>query len=525
MSPDHTPLSVELPVTEVLLTEDRGQVTRAGALSWGGGPATFELSGLSPVIVDSSLRVKVTGGGSLTRASVLRQWVPMRRPTERDADALARDAQVSADRLVELDRALKALEAHGKGLVAELRRYAAAVNRNAGRGLFDAARLDADVARLRQRLLSTPPRARALHEQTEEATRQHAAIRAMISALESGEVRLETRIALSLDAEGPAQAQVELRYLVPNALWRPSYEAHLRTDGEPRVEWSVQAMVWQRTGEDWRGVGVVLSTARPSAGAALPPLHEDRLAMRPKTPEERRTVQADFRDQAITSTALAEGGGGGPEPLPGVDDGGETRVLRGQGPCDLPSDGRPHRVSVSGFTAPAASRWLCLPERDLSVFREVSLDNRGPEPLLAGPVVLLVDGAYVGVGDIPFVAPGERFALSFGSNDDVVVRYDRTRKIEKRKVQSDLTWFVAETTLHHTGDRPIDVEVVLRLPVSELEKVSVTRSPIYTRPGGEGPDASGHVRWRVRVQPGGRDEVNLGFRLEVGSGVNLPDPW
>lgn len=524
MSPEpHATLhTAELPVTEVLLTEDRGQVTRAGALSWGGGPVTFTVPGLSPVIVDSSLRVKVQGA-TLVRAAVRRRWVPIARPTETDADALAREAQRAADRLVELDRAVKRLDAHSKGLTAELHRYAAAVTRNAGLGLFDAARLDADVARLRERLLSTVPRARALAEEGEEANRQHDAVRALISALESGKVRLETVIELALDAPHPAEATAELRYLLPNALWRPTYTAELRTDGALQVAWGVEACVWQRTGEDWRGAQVVLSTARPSAGATLPPLHEDHLRMRPKTAEERRTVAADFRDQTLSAADLTDGGG--PEALPGVDDGGETRVLRGDGPCDLPSDGRPHRVSVSGFRAPATSRWLCYPERALSVFREVKLQNLGAEPLMAGPVVLLVDGAYVGVGEVPFVAAGERFAVSFGSNDDLVVRYERSRKVEKRVVQSDLVWFVAEATLHHTGVAPVEVEVVMRCPVSELEKVVVHRSPALTTGGAEGPDPSGHMRWILRLKPGGRAEANLGFRLEVGGGVNLPDPW
>ena len=534
MSPETTlnQALLDLPVREVLLTEDRGQVTRRGVLRWGGGPLSAELRGVSPLLVDGSLRVNLLGAPevALGRAVVSRRWVPLSRPTERDADGLARDAQRAQDRLADLRAAIGRLEQRDKALGAELARYATITMRNAERGLFDLSRFEADLGRLRARVLELPRRGALLHEQLEEALRDHAAIQAMLSAIESGEVRLEAAVELSLDAPGPASVEIELRYLLPNALWRPTYEAHLRTGAEPQVDWQVQAMVWQRTGEEWEDVDVVLSTARPSQGAGLPPLHEDRLIMRPKTPEERSTVQADFRDQTVQSTSLAggrpAGGGsteGGPEALPGVDDGGETRVLRASAPVRLPSDGRPHRVQVSGFDAPAALRWLCVPERDTSVFREVTLDNRGTEPLLAGPVVLVLDGAYVGVGDIPYVAPGERYALSFGSNDDVVVGFERTRRIEKRKLLPDLVWFHTETTLHHTGGAPLDVEVLGRLPVSELEKVTVVRAPSTSTP--EGPDEHGHVRWKIRLQPGGREELSLGFRLDLSGGVELPDPW
>lgn len=530
MSPDSpassSRVSVTLATSEVLLTEDRGLVTRRGPVAWSGGPVVVELGELSPALVDASLQVALRdarGVATVGDVAVLRRWVPLARPSERDGDALAREALDRRDQIEQLDLALARLQTRDAAVAAELGRYAAAVVRNAGRGLFDPARLEADLAELRARLLAGPPRAQALRLARWEASRAHADLKAMIAALETGAQRLATTVAIALDAPGPVEATLELRYLLPNALWRPTYEAHLSTGPEPRVSWRVQGMVWQRTGEDWRDVRVTLSTARPSSGTSLPPLSVDRLAVRPKTAEERRTTQADFRDQTIQSAQLTASAQ--PEALPGVDDGGETRVLTSATAVDLPSDGRPHRVHVSTFAAPAKVRWLCVPERDTAVFREVSLEHRGAEPLLAGPVVLLVDGAYTGVGEVPFVSPGERFALSFGSNDDLVVTYARTRKIEKRKLQSDLTWFVSETTLHHTGGAAIDLEVLGRLPVSELSGVTVVRSPTHTRPGADGPDEHGHVRWRIRMQPGSREDVPLGFRLEVSGNVQLPDPW
>lgn len=518
------PIPVDLPAREVLLTEDRALVTRRGPVSLPGGPATLRLEGLSPALVNASVQVALRGlpGASTGHVAVTRRWVPLARPTERSTDALAREALAAKDRLEDLDAAIARAQRRGESVLAELQRYAALVARNAGRGLFEAGRLDVELRRLRERLLEVPARVAALRGERVDLRRALADLQAMIAAVEQGALRLETTLELAVDAPA-GQAELELRYLVPNALWRPSYEAALSSGPEPRVVWRVQGMVWQRTGEDWRGVRVTLSTARPSAGTALPPLPLDRLSVRPKTPEERRTIQADFRDQLIQTTELAAGQ---PEALPGVDDGGETRVLRAAAPVDLPSDGRPHRVHVSAFEAPARARWLCVPERETAVVRELSLENRAAEPLLAGPVVLVLDGAYVGVGDIPFVSPGERFALSFGSSDDVVVEHTRRRSVEKRKLQSDLTWFVCETTLHHTGGAPLDLEVVGRLPVSELEKVQVLRAPPpLTSPGAEGPDEHGHVRWRVRLQPGGREVLSLAFRLDVGGGVQIPEPW
>lgn len=529
MSPDALPplLRVDPAPHTLLLTEDRALLTRRGPIAWDGGPLRLELSGLSPVLVDSSVQVAIRGDGSpisVGDVRVIRRWVPLSRPAEQSADAIGREAREVADALAEVQGQLEGAQNRQNRVYAELERYVAMIARNVGLGLpMDTARVERDLSLLQQRLNEGPERAEALRGARREAKRRLADVRAMLQAIETGQLRLESTITIAVDAPpGPTRAELELRYLLPNAMWRPSYEAHLDS-ARGAVTWSVQAMVWQRSGEDWREVRVSLSTARPSAGAALPPLHQDTLFVRPKTPEERRTVQADFRDQTVQSAALTSGDG--PAALPGVDDGGETHLLQSEGLADLPSDGRPHRVHVSRFVSPASTRWLCVPEREESVVREVTLENRGAQPLLAGPVVLLLDGAYLGVGDIPFVAPGERFPLSFGSSDDVVVRYERRRKTEKRTLQSDLTWFIAETTLHHTGGAPMDLELLMRVPVSELEKVSVVRALEHTRAGAEGPDEHGHLRWKIRLQPGSRELASLGFRLELSGGVQLPDPW
>src|SRR5438445_146727 len=79
---------------------------------------------------------------------------------------------------------------------------------------------------------------------------------------------------------GPALARVV--NLVPCALWRPAYRATLAADrGSVLLE--TDAFVWQDTGEDWTGVRLSLSTARPTLAAAPPVLAEDVLALRERT--------------------------------------------------------------------------------------------------------------------------------------------------------------------------------------------------------------------------------------------------
>ncbi|CAM5388387.1 hypothetical protein SGRIM128S_03571 [Streptomyces griseomycini] len=116
------------------------------------------------------------------------------------------------------------------------------------------------------------------------------------------------------------------------------------------------AMVWQRTGEDWSDVRLTLSTARSARATEPPRLGEDRLTLEERSPAERRTVHVELREEEIADL--------GPAPvlgLPGVDDGGEVRVLHSPAPVSVPSDGRAHRVPLSSFTTPAHSEYACSP--------------------------------------------------------------------------------------------------------------------------------------------------------------------
>ena len=79
------------------------------------------------------------------------------------------------------------------------------------------------------------------------------------------------RIAASvrLEIRAPGELQIELSYLIGGASWRPRYDARVEV-AEGEVQLIEQALVWQRTGEEWTGVALSLSNARPSAAVSLP---------------------------------------------------------------------------------------------------------------------------------------------------------------------------------------------------------------------------------------------------------------
>jgi hypothetical protein len=91
---------------------------------------------------------------------------------------------------------------------------------------------------------------------------------------------LRKTVIVRLSYEGEASAIVEQRliveYFVPGARWTPTYVCRVDSAGN-KATIAVRALICQRTGEDWSGVRLELSTAEPMAWCELPELPSLRL--------------------------------------------------------------------------------------------------------------------------------------------------------------------------------------------------------------------------------------------------------
>ncbi|MFC9287680.1 DUF4139 domain-containing protein, partial [Streptomyces sp. NPDC057052] len=82
---------------------------------------------------------------------------------------------------------------------------------------------------------------------------------------------------------GDEEAELELEYGVPGAVWVPAYHLGHR-QGEDSGRLLLRASVAQRTGEDWTGVRVALSTADLRRRTGLPRLGSVRIGRRQPAP-------------------------------------------------------------------------------------------------------------------------------------------------------------------------------------------------------------------------------------------------
>ncbi|MFE6838329.1 mucoidy inhibitor MuiA family protein [Streptomyces sp. NPDC057705] len=513
------PKAIALPVTAVTCLEDRAHVERTVVLDLEAGVQRLRLGPVSALAVDRTLHAELTADDPATVLDVriVRSWTPRGPlPSAGEDSALRLRAHALEEERPALeqrrDRLRARLDLLGR-LAADLLRD---IGEGAGSGEAERPRWTRELDRLDAERDTCGEQLRTVEVRLAELGTELAAVRRAMDLSEEEPAELVGHVELTVEAAVAGPVGLRLSHLTPCALWRPAYRAVL--DGDA-LTLETDAVVWQRTGEDWSDVRLTLSTARSALATDPPRLGEDRLTLKDRSAAERRTVDVELREEEIGSL--------GPAPvlgLPGVDDGGEARVLHSPAPVSVPGDGRAHRVPLSVFTADAGSEYACSPEVSPLVTQVVRFDNLSGHALLAGPVDLVRGSGFSGRGTLDFTAPGGPVELAFGSCDDhgVVRQAEETRDsagimqrtVVTRTVRLHLSRFSAPG---ERGDRVVALRE--RIPVSEVSAVEVRLRKDACSPPPEEVDADGIVRWDVALPPGGRRTVTLVYELSASSKV------
>ncbi|MFJ3274253.1 DUF4139 domain-containing protein [Streptomyces sp. NPDC086776] len=513
------PKPIALPVTAVTCLEDRAHIERDVVLDLEAGVQRLRLGPVSALVVDRTLHAELTADHPATvlDARIVRSWTPRGPQSSTDEDSalrhrvhtLEQEQLALGQRRDRLQARLDLLGRLATDLLREIGEGAGSGETERSRWTTELDRVDDERDAHGEQLRTVESRLAALAVELGEAQRaMH------LSEEEPAELVGHVELTVQTAAAGPVG--LRLSHLTPCALWRPAYRAVL--DGDS-LTLETDAMVWQRTGEDWSDVRLTLSTARSAQATDPPRLGEDRLTLKDRSAAERRTVDVELREEEI--------GALGPAPvlgLPGVDDGGEARVLRSPAPVSVPGDGRAHRVPLSAFTTDARSEYACSPELSPLVTQVVRFDNLSGHVLLAGPVDLVRGSGFSGRGTLDFTASGAPVELAFGSCDD----YRVIRHAEESRDSAGITQrtVVTRTVRLHLsrfsgpgehGERMVVLRE--RIPVSEVSAVEMRLHKDSCSPAPDVVDPEGIARWDVTLPPGSRRTVTLVYELSASAKV------
>lgn len=505
---DTSGIQLDAPVIEVTLMEDRAMVRRRGTVSLSAGTNHLVIQEVTPVLSDRTLAAALTGCEGVAVNDIRARREPKHRREDRPADhqRIALALEELRNRLRAIDEEVSVLEHQRSQLGAVSEQTVADVAQDTSRGRHTDDALATGLDRLEEKILDLGDRTVELQVERAEAERRLRDLESQLLERQAPDVEIRASIRLELVAAAAGEAVIDVTYVVPAACWRPVYAARL--SGET-VEMVTSGCVWQRTGEDWPEVSLIFSTERTTRGAAPPILADDLIAMHPKPTE---TVVV-ARDETIETT------GEGTRPrhdvteVPGVDDGGVVQRFRPAHRATIPSNGRPHFVVLETSTSKAVTELSALPELAPTAFLVSQQVHEGTHPLMAGPVHLMRESGYAGRTSLLYVAPRERFRLTWGPDPEVRVRRREDSKVEDSTMFSfwERRTVTLRVHLSNIGSKTKQVVVKERLPVSEVETVKIEFDAKGTTGSPRPPDENGFVVWDVELGPNRPRELVLKY--------------
>jgi uncharacterized protein (TIGR02231 family) len=507
----------------VTVFPDRARVTRRGRLTLEPGLHNLEIADLPLTLVQDSVRA--TGRGT-ARARLLGIRIEIRNYRETPAEA-PRELEAQIQTLEDADADLGA-RAEVLGNAQKALDGLAAQSKVFARGLAFRDRSPEDQGALYDFIVE---RASALQTEILALSRQRRDLMRELDRLqrELGELQtarpLQRYAALvEVEALSAGELEIELTYVVQQARWSPLYD--LRFNGQ-ELEVTYLAEVAQGTGEDWTGVSLTLSTARPALALVIPELDPWYVGPRP-APQPRATrglVRAmEFMQAPAPMTAGAPPPMEEPAeeeeeslleaPVAEVTESGAALTYQISNRADVPGNHNARKVTVASFRLRPTLDLVTAPRREPVCYRRAKGRNESPYTLLPGPAQLFEGDEYLGATRIRHTAPGQELELALGADDRVRVERKLTARIVDKTFLNDRRRirYGYRIEIENLRDTPQTVIVRDQLPVAKHEQVKVKLESVDPKPAKH--TELNQLEWKIVLDKGARQVLQLEFSVE-----------
>ncbi len=530
---------LQTDITAVAVYPDRARVTRCGTVTLEPGSHRLEVSELPLKLDAASVRASARGTARARLLGVdVRRDFFVETPAERVRE-LEEQIESLEDELKSLDMQTELFKQE-RATLGELSGQTEIYARGLAYGKIEAEAQMALLDSLRKRTEELNAALLDLALQRRNLERRLHKLQNELKQLRGTRGRERYTASVEVEVTQAGDLTVELTYVVSGAGWQPLYDIRLtaattqptnQLTNQPTetLEVGYLAQVTQRTGEDWPGVALTLSTARPALAETLPELDPwyVRPVVAPKPQQRARRMEkmaapvpALAIEDATVTFSPAEPEAAMAEEIQAevvmatVETSGAAVTYQVPGTTTVPADGAPHKVTVARFELTPALDYVTAPKLVEAAYRRAKVANDSPYTLLPGPANLFDGDEFIGTTELELTAPGGELELYLGTDDRVQVK----RELERREVDKKLLGdrrrlrYGYEITLENL--LPTETKVTLhdQIPVPRHEDIKVKLEFAEPKPAQQ--TELNLLEWTLTLEPGGKQVVRFDFTVE-----------
>jgi len=509
-------VAVESAISQVTIFLKGAEIQREGVVALQAGAQQLIFENLPQDINPRSIQVSGTGNFTILGVSHRLNYL---KPAEKTKEIIDLEISLKAlEEKIELQQALynnlnaeeamlganQSIGGEQTGVkISELKEFAD----------FFRARLD-DLAKHR---LEIKTKIQAL-------TKEKDAINNQLCAFRSVPQKPTSVIIVEVTAAANTEAKLTVNYLVLNAGWSPSYDLRVSDINNP-VELTYKANVYQHTGEEWKNVKPIFSTANPTINNAKPVLKPWYLSfyqapvesnfqafnLSNRMMKETRVMSVDvdcceiMEDAKISASTLAQ----------------STTVHESQTsvefvidiPYTVDGNGQSQAVELAKYLLPAIYEYYAVRKLEKDVFLLAKITGWEKLNLLSGVTNVFFEGKYVGESNIEARQTDDTLALSLGRDKNITITRIRKKDFSEKQFLGSTTTETREwdLTVHNKKKQAITIIIEDQIPVSTEKEIKVETLNIS---GAEIDKETGKLSWKCLLESAESQSMNVKYTVK-----------
>ncbi|MHA2379631.1 MAG: mucoidy inhibitor MuiA family protein [Candidatus Thorarchaeota archaeon] len=526
---------IESGINDVTVFRDGARVTRSGKERLTAGERIVLVRGISQYAHDDSFRVKGRGAAVLKGIDV-RSRTQVFEPEgniaslREELDELEKERKRISDSIELQESRLGHLTSIAEQFSTEFGQWYAAGESS----MENLAKMDKTIVKM---LNDVRKKLRELNQELEEIDVKIQVVHANIERVQGQRRTLTTKdVQVTLDVREDSSIELEITYQLGGAGWSPTYDVDI---GDESSDVKRIALVYNQTLEDWKDVGLIVSTAsaRRVEAVKAAPFYVDALSPTLRYGGRMDDIvasvseAAEYYDEDEGLDYMKEEEQIVYEPEPEMDEtfATATETLSGTmiyevpGRVSIPAGDEPQPITLTeeSFDSRRLYYWnaYAMPE----VVAQDEITN-ADSVMLPGTVKVYAAGDFLGEASVGLIAPRETFKLGTRTAYDV--------KAEKKLAAKDTEkagfsrgkrkrGYDYRLEIRSFSKKPIQMRVVDRIPHSNSEKIQVELKPmqIPTKKS-----ELGVLEWEVTVDAEKELAIEYAFEVEWEKDVRIQPP-
>lgn len=306
--------------------------------------------------------------------------------------------------------------------------------------------------------------------------------------------------------------KVNLTYVTYGASWTPIYDARFSSK-EQKLSLNYLANVAQQTGEDWQGVKLTLSTAKPSLSGTVPELKPWTVA------QYNERVLVSPRDSRVQyKAARAEMSSKKPKPAftpkASISPSLTNTAFTIAEPTTLLSGSDEQKVMIySRDNLQADLVYQTVPRLKEVALLQATTKNNSDYPLLAGVLNIFMDGRFISRGTLGITMPNDTLKVGLGVDEGVKVTFKQLKRFTEKTGftnSGERITYDYLLTVQNNKNKPIALAIADHIPVSQNEKIKVK----LLSPNTIQADKEGKISWNITLNPMEKREIPIKFTVD-----------